>query len=122
MIKRSTLVWMMLAVFAGIGLFILKYDVSEMEDRLAALQRETRGHLEAIHVLKAEWSYLNQPARLDDLGQRLLSLEPVDADQSVAIGDIPFRPEVGLVAAPGVSAPPAADRDPPPKITFTRVP
>jgi len=122
MIKRSTLVWMMLAVFAGIGLFILKYDVSEMEDRLAALQRETRGHLEAIHVLKAEWSYLNQPARLDDLGQRLLSLEPVDADQSVAIGDIPFRPEVGLVAAPGVSAPPAADREPPPQITFTRVP
>lgn len=122
MIKRGTLVWMMLAIAAGIGLFLLKYEVSAMEDRLAQIQRDTKSDFEAIHVLKAEWSYLNQPDRLDDLGRRLLALEPVAANQSVTITDIPFRPESSKTAAPDGSVPPAVDHDPPPKTTSLRVP
>ena len=30
MINRGTLVWMVLAISAGIGLFVLKYDVKSM--------------------------------------------------------------------------------------------
>ena len=85
---------MLLAVAAGLGLFVLKYEVQAMEERLVAINDSTRRDLEAIHVLKAEWNYLNRPARLEELGGRLLSLQPVTAAQSVSIDDIPLRPEI----------------------------
>ena len=118
MIKRATLIWMFLATAAGIGLFVLKYKVKSMEGQLAAIHGKTLENLEAVHVLKAEWSYLNQPARLEDLGRRLLNLEPVKATQTIDIEDIPFRPvgasngEVRNSSLTNVH-PPAADQVPP---------
>ena len=75
-------------------------------------------NLEAVHVLKAEWSYLNQPARLEDLGRRLLNLEPVKATQTISIEDIPFRPVgagngVATNSSLTIHHPPAADQVPP---------
>jgi len=113
---------MSMAVVAGVGLFTLKYDVSESEEWLATLRLETNAHNQEIHVLKAEWAYLNRPDRLDELGGRLLVLEPPLATQTIAIDDIPFRPQPNLGLNPGNTVPPAADRDPPPKLTFLRVP
>ncbi len=118
MIKRATIFWMLLATAAGIGLFVLKYEVKSMEGQLAAIHSETLENLEAVHVLKAEWSYLNQPARLEYLGRRLLRLGPVKASQTVDINDIPFRP-VGAgdnetsISDSANSYPPAADQVPP---------
>lgn len=93
MINRASLVWMVLAIAAGVGLFLLKYQVKGMEEKLAAIHEHTLRNLDAVHVLKAEWGYLNRPARLEDLGRRLLSLQPTDSRRTVAITDIPLRPE-----------------------------
>ena len=111
-----------MAVVAAVGLFTLKYDVSESEEWLAKLRLETSAHSQEIHVLKAEWAYLNRPERLDELGRRLLVLEPTLATQTIAIEDIPFRPRPNQGLNPGNTVPPAADRDPPPKLTSLRVP
>ena len=113
---------MSMAVVAGVGLFTLKYDVSESEELLATLRLETNTYNQEIHILKAEWAYLNRPDRLDKLGRRFLVLEPTLANQTIAIEDIPFRPRPNLGLNPGNTVPPAADRDPPPKLTFLRVP
>lgn len=91
MIKRATLVWLLLAACAGTGLFIVKYEVQGLEDRLAATNHDVLDDLDAIHVLKAEWAYLNQPARLEDLGDRLLDMEPMTAAQVTTIDQIPLR-------------------------------
>jgi hypothetical protein len=91
MIGRATLIWMLLAIAAGACLFVLKYEVKSMEEELARVNRETLANLEAVHVLKAEWSFLNRPSRLEDLGRRLLSLEPTDVAQNASIDDIPMR-------------------------------
>jgi hypothetical protein len=95
MIGRATLIWMLLALTAGASLFVLKYEVKSMEEELARIDRQTLDNLETIHVLKAEWSYLNRPARLEDLGRRLLSLEQIDVAQTAKIDDIPMRPDPG---------------------------
>jgi len=118
MIKRATLIWMFLAIAAGTGLFVLKYEVKSIEGQLVAVHGKTLENLEAVHVLKAEWSYLNQPAHLEDLGRRLLNLEPVKATQTIDIENIPFRPVgAGNGAAKNSSLtnvhPPAADQVPP---------
>jgi hypothetical protein len=92
MINRGAMIWMSLAIAAGAGLFMLKYEVRAMEDHLVQIERQTMQNLETIHVLKAEWSHLIQPTRLEDLGRRLLFLEPTSAQQTASITDIPMRP------------------------------
>jgi len=131
MINRGALIWMALAITAGTGLFLLKYEVRAMEEQLVRIKQQTMNNLESVHVLKAEWSLLNQPARLEDLGRRLLSLEPVIAQQSAAITDIPMRPEpvrhdaAGTDSAEGAPAfseiSPAAGQGPPLLATYRRV-
>ena len=93
MMKPATLFWTVLAVCAGIALFIMKYEVGALEEQLGALNHDIAGNQQAVHVLKAEWSYLNRPARLEDLGSRLLKLKPLDGSQTGTIDDIPMRPE-----------------------------
>jgi len=122
MTNRATLLWMLLAVAAGLGLFVLKYEVQAMEERLVAINRQTLQDLESIHVLKAEWNYLNRPARLEELAGRLLSLEPVTAAQSVSIEDIPLHPEGLPKAVPPVPRPAPVDLPAPLLTTFRDTP
>lgn len=118
MMKRATLLWALMAVAAGAGLLVMKYEIRGLEERLAGLNRDILRDQEAIHVLRAEWSYLNQPARLEDLARRLLRLEPSTVDQTGRIAEIPMRMEDDEVAPVALSpavqtAPQAADRRPP---------
>jgi hypothetical protein len=122
MMRGGTIFWMALAVMAGIGLFLLKYEVAEMEDQLADINRETLINLEAVHVLKAEWSYLNRPQRLETLGRDLLSLEPVKARQTLDISDIPLRPDSAAEIPAATATPPAADHLPPLLAKYRRDP
>ena len=113
--KRSTLLWALMAVAAGAGLFLMKYEMRALEERLAGLNRNILENKQALHVLRAEWSYLNRPARLEKLGRRMLRLEPVRAGQTGRITDIPMRKEDfdDADVAPNSSAqtaPQAADR------------
>jgi hypothetical protein len=113
MIRRATVmitaIWMLLALAAGAGMFLLKYRVIALEDRLAEINRGIVSNMEAAHVLKAEWSFLNQPARLEELGRRYLELEVIPAGNIVPISDLPFRPAPGDApeAAPGATTKPA---------------
>ena len=92
MMGRGTLFWILLAATVGFGLFHVKYKVQTLEDDLRRLNAEITKEQEQLHVLRAEWSYLNQPSRLQELSARYLPLETLDAGQIGAIDDIPFRP------------------------------
>ena len=114
MMKRATLLWALMAIAAGAGLLVMKYEIRGLEARLAGLNREILRDQEAIHVLRAEWSYLNQPARLEDLARRLLRLAPSTVDQTGMIDEIPLRTADDHMAAVALSpaaqtAPQAAD-------------
>jgi hypothetical protein len=70
----------------------------EAEDRLAGvarIQSEIRMEEETIDILKADWSLLTQPSRLQklsDIYQAELNLVPVEAGQIVGLDDLPARP------------------------------
>jgi hypothetical protein len=85
MIRQPTIIAFSLCALLGIGLFLVKYDVQALEEELVKVDRDAAGDQEAIHVLKAEWSFLTQPARLADLASRHLVLHPLTANQ---IGDV----------------------------------
>ena len=77
MMRPSALVWIGMIAVLAVALFLVSYRVQRLDKELAALDRQALAHQEAIHVLHAEWSYLNRPDRLADLSKRHLALEPV---------------------------------------------
>ncbi len=81
MIRPSTLLIVLLAVSLSLTLFTVKYQVQDMEDQLFGLNRSITDDRQAIHVLKAEWSYLNQPTRLKTLAGRYLGMTAIDSRQ-----------------------------------------
>lgn len=91
MMRRAALIWLVLGGAAGFALFELKYEVQTLEDELAHLNRAIRSDQEEIHVLKAEWSYLNRTERLADLSRRHLDLQPITTTQMLTIEDLPMR-------------------------------
>ncbi|WP_457150344.1 cell division protein FtsL [Mesorhizobium sp. P5_C1] len=69
----------------------------EAEEQLAAVQKiheQIRYEEDTIDLLKADWSLLTQPSRLQklvDLYKSQLELQPVSARQIVGIGDLPAK-------------------------------
>ncbi|MBX9635216.1 MAG: energy transducer TonB [Magnetospirillum sp.] len=94
-----------LAGIVGISLFFIKHEVKEQEARLSELNREIQGNQEVIHVLKAEWSYLNDPARLRGLSEKFLSMKVMGPSQIATLNSLPVS---GAVYASNRAAPKAA--------------
>ena len=106
MIKIATIaVWFTLAAGAVAAMFHITFEVEKLESRLHQVNREIVREQEAIHVLQAEWSYLNRPSRLETLSQELLpNLSPVAAAQFTTFARLPKRNENGeVLEGPNVS-------------------
>lgn len=110
MIRPATLFWIALAGCVGYGLYHLKNEVQARENELFKINRTILAEQEAIHVLRAEWSYLNQPARLEALASRDLKLQPMKPGQLGTIASLPPLPaqDGSLPALAAVPAPPSS--------------
>src|SRR5262249_31230209 len=91
MIGRGTLFWLALAILAGVGLSQAPSRVQSLEEELPRVNRQILQERDTIHLLRAEWSYLNEPTRLAELAQRHLTLAPLAATQMVDVEDLPLR-------------------------------
>ena len=104
---------MLVLAFGAIAvLFHVSYQVSELADELARVNREIERDGEETHVLRAEWSFLNQPARLQALTARYLDLVPLDPAHLVQVAAVPAKPVelpmlVGAAVLAGSPAKPA---------------
>jgi cell division protein FtsL len=109
MMRTSSLVILLVTVAVGIGLFMVKYRVQDLEDQLVDLNREIARDRESIRVLRAEWSHLNEPARIRSLAGRYLGMEPVPvsnvASREEIDQQIPARPQKSDTEALGNDAP-----------------
>lgn len=116
MSKRTTFLALVLAAVMSLGLFMVSYQVQDLEDQLDALNRGIARDSRAVHVLQAEWAHLNDPQRLRLLAERYLGLEPIATKQLGTVEDIPWRPTVEVadrkvepateaMPAPAASAP-----------------
>lgn len=101
---RVFLVWLILASCIGWAVYQLKYEVQRLEDRLAKVNHQIVTDQEATQVLKAEWSYLNQPQHLSELARKFLDLEPVQGSQLVALSAVPAKPGAPVPIAVAVAA------------------
>jgi hypothetical protein len=91
MIRPIAVSALFVAALLTYGLYSMKYEVQRLETGLAELARELAAEREAIHVLRAEWSYLNGPDRLETLAMRHLDLTTAPVRRVAAIATIPLR-------------------------------
>lgn len=87
-------IWSVLFLATGYALFHITFQVAELEEELAALNRDILAEQESVHVLNAEWTYLNRPDRIEKLADTLLpELERVRPVQIMHFEALPLKPE-----------------------------
>ena len=79
--RQTTIFTIFLAAVMSIALFYLNFEVAGLEDELDSLNKTIMSDRETIHVLKAEWSHLNDIDRLRDLAERYLEMQPTAPNQ-----------------------------------------
>ena len=96
MIRAAQIACLVSSVAAATFVFQVKYRAEHTAERVADLQRQVDGEKERISLLKAEWSLLIQPSRVQEVAERhqeRLELAPVVPAQMVAsFADLPIRP------------------------------
>ncbi|CAM5433811.1 hypothetical protein ATER59S_02588 [Aquamicrobium terrae] len=94
MFRTSDIVLIAVMVSAAAMTYAIKRDAEEERAAVRRLQAQIHTEEDTINLLKADWSLLTQPARLQALVGRYqaqLGLEPVDPHQIVQIQDLPMK-------------------------------
>lgn len=79
-------------LFAAAYVYRIKMESTERTERVMQLRADLRNEREAIAALRAEWSRLDNPARLQALAQRHTSLRRIDARQFDTLAGLPAKP------------------------------
>lgn len=94
-IKTATLgLWISFTCIMGFGMFVMKNQVQSLEKELVRINANISEDIKAIHVLKAEWSHLNSPARLRELAGKHIDLNPMKAGQIIRYASLPFDNQI----------------------------
>lgn len=107
--SKFAILWLCCAMMTGALLFQTSQHVTDGRQRLENITAQMRSEEDTLRVLQAEWSYLNQPERLEKLAAQYLKLAPMKGRQFIAAADIPLRPVA--IAAPAAPANTFSDGD-----------
>lgn len=95
MFRTTDIVLIAVMVSAAAFTYQTKHEAESWLSQVRKLEREINYEKDTIDLLKADWSLLTQPARLQRLTEIYkdqLKLEPVSAQQIVGLDDLPERP------------------------------
>ncbi len=95
MFRTSDIVLIAVMIAAAAFTYKTKHDAENRLDEVRKLERAIRMEEDTITILKADWSLLTQPKRLQKLAevyQGELNLKPVEAHQFVKLDDLPAKP------------------------------
>jgi hypothetical protein len=96
MIRWLQVVSVIAAAGAAVFVFQIKYQAEAVAEQAADLQRTLDQERETVSLLKAEWSLLIQPARVQELVERhadRLALTPLQPGQITKLENLPMRPK-----------------------------
>ena len=115
--SRLINLFLLAVVLAGaFWLYQVKHEAKQEEERIAHLEHQITEEKQALLLLKAEWSYLNRPSRVQRLSDRFsaqLGLKEVAPYQIGDVADLPDR----TPAAPALAGDHSGTAQPPFKPT-----
>lgn len=113
MLRLRTFVIFACVVALGAALLQISHRVQEAQVTLAKLEKQLAKEQEALRVLKAEWAFLNSPARLETLAREHLDLKAPDAlrlttggralpdsARALPIHEVSIAPETPIIKPP----------------------
>lgn len=95
MFRTTDIVLIAITVSAAAFTYKTKHEAEKWLTETHKLSQEIQYEKDTIDILKADWSLLTQPARLQQLTKiydNQLELEPVGAHQIVELDELPARP------------------------------
>ena len=109
MIRALNLGMLALTIMICFGLYRVTHAAQEREGDLKRVEAQITEQQRAIDVLKAEWTHLSQPGKVQAMAARYLNLQPMKATQIAYLNEIPMRPEGSASMADIASIPFARD-------------
>lgn len=79
-----------LLVFGACGVYMVKYKVQAIKKEVAVTERQLFEEKSNLHVLNAEWTYLNRPDRLKELTAKYLDIKPIRGQQIAEFSTLPY--------------------------------
>lgn len=95
MFRTTDMVLIAVMVSAAAFTYHTKYQAENQVEELRKVEAKIRFERDTIDVLKADWSLLTQPSRLQRLTEVYadeLKLVPVEPRQIVTLDEVPVRP------------------------------
>ena len=81
-----------LLVAAAAYVYEIKFESTLRGERIAKMRGDVQRERDAIAALRAEWSTLENPARIQGLARRHLRLRPPESAQYDSLDRLPERP------------------------------
>jgi cell division protein FtsL len=72
-------------------IYQVKYEARALDEQIASLNKEIDSERDSLAVLRAEWSMLNRPERIERLAEKYLKLAPIQPRQLVTIDTVTDR-------------------------------
>jgi cell division protein FtsL len=72
-------------------IYQVKYEARALEEDIASLNKEIDTERDSLAVLRAEWSLLNRPERIERLAEKYLKLAPIQPRQLVTLDTVTNR-------------------------------
>ncbi len=95
MFRTSDIVLIAVMVSAAAFTYKIKQDAEDRLSTVHKIEQQIRYEEDTIDLLKADWSLLTQPSRLQRLSEIYraeLALTPVEAHQIVDLDELPSKP------------------------------
>jgi cell division protein FtsL len=103
MLRRLHMVVLAALFLAAADVYKIKYESTLQAEKVAKLRGEIRREQDTIANLRAEWSKLDRPDRIQELAQRHLTLRAAEIANYDPLDRLPERPIP--IVPPGLADP-----------------
>lgn len=91
MTRYLNVVVILALIGSAVYAYTIKYQTAYHAEQIAKTKIEIKAERDAIAVLRAEWSFLTRPERVQQLAERYLDLQPLTIDRLAAARQLPER-------------------------------
>lgn len=93
MLRFLNVVAILALVGSAVYAYSIKYQTILRAEQINKMKHEVKAERDAIAVLRAEWSFLTRPERVQQLADKHLDLQPLTVSQIVTAQSLPEKPE-----------------------------